>query len=71
MATEHTKHQVKSEERQDVVKDLTRVMLAYYWRDLHNFYHDRFIDLRFVYKCYCVDEIRDSQLILIKTCMVK
>ena len=30
MATEHTKHQVESEERQDVVKDLTRV-IYYCW----------------------------------------
>ena len=36
MATEHTKHQVKSKECQDVVKDLFRVisLVCYYWRDL-------------------------------------
>ena len=45
MATEHTKHQVESEERQDVVKDLIRVMLAYYWRDLCSFYHNIMTDL--------------------------
>ena len=69
MATEHTKHQVESKERQGVAYDWTRVIsLAYYyyycyyycWRDfdIHCFYHDRFnTGLHFVYMhYYCIDE---------------
>ena len=65
MATEHTKHQVESKERQGVAQDWTRViLLAYYyyyycWRDfdIHCFYHDRFnTGLHFVYMHYCIDE---------------
>ena len=68
MATEHTKHQVESKERQGVAQRWTRVIsLAYYyyyyyycWRDfdIHCFYHDRFnTGLHFVYMHYCcIDE---------------
>lgn len=63
MATEHTKHQVESKERQGVAQDWTRVILLayyfycyYYWRDLiHSVFTMKNV-LRFVYMHYCVDE---------------
>ena len=65
MATEHSKHQVESEERQDVVKDLTRVIsLAYYyhWRDLLcNFTMTDLLSVCVLHTCTIgIDEVKNT-----------